>query len=223
MLVRQAIARIIPKCLGGMDLLTALIKYMIKFWLLLLTGLVLALFGLYNSKHRNERMTKGWFLALLISGSACLLYSFVLTLEAFIVPGDSITPVMALIMNTLLVFLYCCLFAIGLIIVAYTLNRYLKNRRIAWLEHGVIIAFSALVIAFGMYVSYSDFWEEKQILCFAMTMIYVGYLLIYRPYITIAVLTASFLGFFNILLTYKNGLSFQPKESVINGVTYLIT
>lgn len=152
-----------------------------------------------------------------------MLYTLMLTLESFLVPGDSITPVMASIMNTLLVFLYFCVFAIGLLSVAYAFSRYLKNRRSGWMEHALIIAFSSLVIAFGMYVSYSDFWEEKQILCFVMTMMYAGFLLIYRPYITIIVLTASFVGFFNILLTYQNGLSFQPKESVINGVTYLIT
>ena len=168
-------------------------------------------------------MNKGRFLAFLISGSVCLLYSLVLAFESFIVPGDTITPVMASIMNTLLIFLYIFVFAIGLITVAYALNRHLKNIKAAWLEHAVIITFSLLVIGFGMYVSYSDFWEEKQILCFVMTMIYAGYLMIYRPYITIAVLTASFLGFFRILLTYRNGVSFQPKEVVINSATYFVT
>jgi hypothetical protein len=92
MLIRQAVARIIPKCLAGMDVMTALIKYTTKFWLLLLTCLVIALFGLYNSKHRNNRMTKGWFLALMISGSVCLLYTFVLMLESFIVRAGALKP-----------------------------------------------------------------------------------------------------------------------------------
>ena len=223
MLIRQSIARIIPKCLDGMDLFTALLKYTTKFWLLMLAGLALALFGLYYTIHKNSRMSRGWFLTLVISGSACILYTFILRLEAFVTPGDSITPVMASIMNTLLVSSYLCVFAIGLALVIYAPFRYLKNKRLAWLEHAVIITFSALGVAFGMYVSYSDFWDGKEILCFVMMMIYAGYLMIYRPYITIAVLTASFVGFFNILLTYRNGLSFQPKEVVINGVTYMLT
>ncbi len=223
MVIRQAIARIIPKCLDGMDLPTALLKYTTKFWLLMLAGLSLALFGLFYTRHKNDRMSKGWYLTLIISGSACILYTFILRLEAFVAPGDSITPVMASIMNNLLVSSYLCVFAIGLALVIYALFRYLKNKRLAWLEHAVIITFSALGVAFGMYVSYSDFWDGKEILCFVMMMIYAGYLMIYRPYITIAILTASFLGFFNILLTYRNGLSFQPKEVVINGVTYMLT
>ena len=223
MLLRQTVAKIIPECMEGMDLFTALVKYTTKFWLLMLAGLALTLFGLYCTRQKNERMSKGWFFTLLITGSACALYSFVLALESFVAPGDAITPVMASIMNTLLRAVYACNLVFSLSIVGYALWKYLKNRRLAWLEHAVVITFSMLDMFFGMYVSYSDFWEQKQILCFVMIMIYVGFLLIYRPCITFTVLTACFLGFFRILLTFQNGLSFQPKEVVINGVTHYLT
>ena len=48
--------------------------------------------------------------------------------------------------------------------------------------------------------------------------IYVGCLLIYRPYVTILILGGSFYGFYKILLTYQGGLSFKDQEIVIRGV-----
>ncbi|MBQ7485985.1 MAG: HD-GYP domain-containing protein [Clostridia bacterium] len=56
-----------------------------------------------------------------------------------------------------------------------------------------------------------------------MMMIYVGILLLYRPYVTILTLGFSFLSFYCVLLTYQNGLSFQPKEVLIFGKTSSIS
>ncbi len=223
MLVRQTLAAVIPKCQEGMDLFSALLKYTTKFWLFLLAGIGIAVFCLYCGNHKGDRMTKGWFALLLSSGLACVLYTFVLRLESFVDVSDSITPVMAEITNIMLICVYLCLFVIGAGIVMYTLFRFLKNKRLILLEHLVVIAFALICIAFGIFVSYVDFWEQKQITCFLMMMIYAGYVLIYRPYITILVLTSSFVGFYNILLTFQNGLSFQPKHVVISGVTHTLT
>ena len=53
--------------------------------------------------------------------------------------------------------------------------------------------------------------------------LYVGCLLIYRPYISILILGASFYLFHRVLLTFQSGLSFAPQEVVISGVTYSMT
>ena len=90
------------------------------------------------------------------------------------------------------------------------------------LEHLAIIAFTLICLAFGIFVSYSDFWGGKEIICFLTMVLYVGCLLIYRPYITLLILGASFLTFFNILLTYQGGLTFARQEVVISGVAYKI-
>ena len=90
------------------------------------------------------------------------------------------------------------------------------------LEHLAIIAFTLICLAFGIFVSYSDFWGGKEIICFLTMVLYVGCLLIYRPYITLLILGASFLAFFNILLTYQGGLTFARQEVVISGVAYKI-
>ena len=221
MLVRQTYSKIIPKYQAGGDLRTLFIQYTSKYWLFLLIGLGLMLFCLFY--QREARLSKGRFFALLLTGTACMLYTSVLNLESFTKTSETITLSMAAIMNTMLVSVYVFLFVIGAVIDAYVLIKYLKNRNIVLLEHLVIVAFTLICLAFGIFVSYSDFWGGKEIICFLTMVIYVGGLLIYRPYITLLILGTSFWGFYHILLTYQGGLSFRKQEIVISGVTRLIT
>ena len=220
MLARQTYSKIIPKYQAGGDLFELFVKYTSKYWLFLLIGLGLMLFCLFY--QRDGKLSKGRFITLLIIGTACMLYTSVLRLEAFTKTSEAVTPVMAGIMNAMLVLVYVFLFVIGAAIDAYVLFKYLKNRNVVVLEHVAIIGFTLVCLAFGIFVSYSDFWGGKEIICFLTMVLYVGCLLIYRPYITILILGASFLGFYNILLTYQNGLTFQKQDIVISGVTQKI-
>lgn len=178
-------------------------KYTSKYWLFLLIGRGIMLFCLFQKK---KTLSKGRFLSLMIVGVLCILYTAVITLETFIKPNGSITPVMAGIMNAMLITIYVLLFAIGVTIVSYALVRYLKMKNAAVFEHLAIILFTLVCLAFGIYVSYSDFWDGKQIICYLTMAIYVGCLLIYRPHITILILVASFGSFYSILLTFQDGL-----------------
>ena len=220
MLIRQTYSKIVPKYQAGGDLYALFIKYTTKYWLFLLIGLGLMLFCLFY--QREKRLSKGRFVTLLVLGVACMLYTAVLRLEAFTKPSDSITPVMAGIMNAMLVSIYVLLFVIGAAIAAYALVKYLKNKNIILLEHVAIIAFTLVCLAFGIFVSYSDFWGGKEIICFLTMVLYVGCLLIYRPYISLLILAASFLGFYYILLTFQGGLTFAKQEVIISGIAQKI-
>ncbi len=223
MLVRQILTKIYPKCMEGMSLFSALVKYTTKYWLFLLVGQGLAIFCMFCRNHKEDKMSKAWFIGLFESGLACILYTFVIKLETFMKVSESVTPAMATIMNVMLVSIYVCLFLIGATIVVYSILRYINNKRYVLLEYMVVIIFGVIGVSFGIYVSYSDFWTGKEIICFMMMMVYVGFILNYRPYITITVLVTSFFAFYKILLTYNNGMTFQPKEIDINGVTYFFT
>lgn len=220
MLIRQTYSKIIPKYQAGGELFDLLVRYTTKYWLFLLIGVGLMLFCLFYS--RDKKLSKGRFIALMSVGTACMLYTLVLKLETFTVTSEAITPVMAAIMNIMLVSVYVFVFVIGAVIDAYALFKYLKNKNVVLLEHLAIIAFTLICLAFGIFVSYSDFWGGKEIICFLTMVLYVGCLLIYRPYITLLILGASFLAFFNILLTYQGGLTFARQEVVISGVAYKI-
>ena len=215
MLVRQVRTRIIPKYDAGGELFELFVKYTSKYWLFLLIGLGLMLFCLCY--QREKKLRKRQFFALLAIGIACILYTGVLSLERFTEPGESVTPTMATIMNVMLVSIYVCVFVMGVAIATYALFKYRKNRSIVLLEHVVIACFTLVCLAFGIYVSYSDFWGGKEIICFLTMVLYVGCLLIYRPYVTMLILGGSFLAFYRILLSFQNGLTFQAQEIAING------
>lgn len=219
MLGRQTYSKIIPKYQAGGELFELFVKYTSKYWLFLLIGLGIMRFCRYQ-KYRT--LSKKQFVKLLIIGSACVLYTGVLSLETFTKVSDSITPVMANIMNAMLISVYVFLLVIGVTIIVYALIKYRKQKSILFLEHVAITSFALVCLAFGVFVSYSDFWSGKEIICFLTMVIYVGCLLIYRPYVTILILGASFFGFYKVLLTFQNGLSFQSQEIYISGVAHSI-
>ena len=191
MLIRQSYSKIIPKMEAGGEFLELFVKYTSKYWLFLLIGLGLTLFCLFY--QRNKGLTKGKYISLMVVGSLCILYTLVLTLETFTKPVEgSITKTMASIMNAMLISVYVFLFLIGASIVTYSSFKYFKKKRIVILEHAIITSFNLICLAFGIYVSYSDFWGGKEIICFLTMVLYVGCLLIYRPYITLLILGGSF-------------------------------
>ena len=218
MLARQTYSKIVPKYQAGEDLFGLIVKYTTKYWLFLLIGLGIMLFCLFYQRDKN--LPKRQFIALVSVGSACILYTSVFALEAFTKESEAVTPVMANIMNAMLILIYVLLFFIGLSIVIYALIKYFKKTNIVFLEYFVIISFTLICLAFGIFVSYSDFWGGKEIICFLTMVLYVGCLLIYRPFISVLILGASFFVFHVILLTYQNGLSFAAQDTVINGAIY---
>ena len=88
-----------------------------------------------------------------------MLYTPMLSLESFVSVSEAVTPIMAGIANVLTVSLYIMLFFFGALIVIYALFRYLKNRRVVLPEHLTIGLYCLICIAFGILVSYTDFWE----------------------------------------------------------------
>ena len=108
MLIRQTHSKIVPKYEAGGDLFQLIVKYTSKYWLFLLIGLGLMLFCLFY--QRGKRLTRGKFVSLIVIGSACMLYTAVLKLESFTKTSDSVTPVMAGIMNAMLITIYVFLF-----------------------------------------------------------------------------------------------------------------
>ena len=220
MLIRQSYSKILPKYQAGGKLSELFVKYTSKYWLFLLIGLGLMLFCLFY--QRGKRLSRGKFVSLVVIGAACMLYTAMLSQENFTKTSDSVTPVMAGIMNAMLITIYVFLFVIGAAIATYACMNYLRRKRIVILEHVAVTGFTLVCLAFGVFVSYSDFWGGKEIICFLTMVIYVGCLLIYRPYVTLLILGASFLGFYNILLTFEEGLSFKAQEVMISGVAHKI-
>lgn len=220
MLIRQSYSKITPKLEAGGDFFELLIKYTSKYWLFLLIGIGIMLFCLFHS--RTKPLSKGKYISLVVIGALCTLYTGVLGLESFTKAGGTITNTMATIMNIMLVSVYVLLFIIGAGIITYSCFKYFKKKNIVVLEHVVITSFTLVCLAFGIYVSYSDFWGGKEIICFLTMVLYVGCLLIYRPFVSLLILAASFLGFYNILLSFQGGVTFADQIITIHGADHNI-
>ena len=220
MLLRQTYTRIIPKVQAGGDLFEVFIKNTSKYWLLLFFGLGLMLFSSF--RQQSKEMTRKQYIALLISGILCILYTVAFQYESFVEISEGITPVMANIENAMLIAVYVCLLVFGVTVVTYAIYKYKKKRNLVILEHMAIVLYTLVSLFFGVLVSYSDFWGGKNIICFLMMTIYVGCLLIYRPYITVLILSASFYGFYRVLCTYEEGVTFKAKEIMISGAPHRV-
>ncbi len=229
MLIRQIKKRVIVKVKEGQPLFDMMVKYTSKYWLFLLIGLGLMIFCIFFTKKR-KKISKPSFITLMVSGALCFLYSFVIFIENFtkVNAAAGILEQQAFIMNFLMVMLYVLTGVIGVSIIIYSIFKYYKNKSINLLEHVIIASFTIICLDFGFYVSYSDFMQDKEIICYLTMILYVGCLLIYRPYISMLILLSSFYGFYLILTTFEGGKSFAPVDGVISGdsvnyVTFLVS
>lgn len=229
MLIRQIKKRVIVKVKEGQPLFDMMVKYTSKYWLFLLIGLGLMIFCIFFTK-KKKKISKPAFITLMVSGALCFLYSFVIFIENFtkVNAAAGILEQQAFIMNFLMVMLYVLTGVIGVSIIIYSIFKYYKNKSINLLEHVIIASFTIICLDFGFYVSYSDFMQDKEIICYLTMILYVGCLLIYRPYISMLILVSSFYGFYLILTTFEGGKSFAPVDGVISGdsvnyVTFLVS
>ena len=112
----------------------------------------------------------------------------------------------------------------------------------------VISLFAFVCLAFGVMISYGDFtgtkyfldeagnpvvvndavgsyaYEHKQIICFLMMAMYVGCLLIWKPYVSVVILGTIFLGFHIVLTQVGNfGGRRVPEGDEVNYITFFIS
>ena len=134
----------------------------------------------------------------------------------------------------LLIALYASvlLFVIAVAIASFHKRRGGKNQII--LSVLVISLFALTCLVFGVKVSYTDFSgtvvvdgsevpnpDYKGIICFLMMSIYIGCLLIWKPYVSVGILGVIFLGFYELLKTVT--IRKFPEGDEINYITFFIS
>ena len=78
-------------------------------------------------------------------------------------------------------------------------TRYMRGKRIAHKRLMLLMSVYTLVcIGFGMYISYMDYLKGEQILSFLTMILFAACLVVWRPYVSFGILTASF-GIFYII------------------------
>ncbi|MBQ9206356.1 MAG: EAL domain-containing protein [Treponema sp.] len=105
---------------------------------------------------------------------------------------------------------YILLFSSALVLFIQSRN-YLKGKPQSRMVGKIVRIFFAFVgLAFGIFISYLDFLKGEQILAFLTMEIYIFGLLLWRPIVSFALITASFLLFL-ILCGYKTPPTLATK------------
>ncbi len=224
-----------------------LFYYTSQYWLFLFAAIAILVFAIYYMVDKSGNvLRKGYhkrsIIMPVIFASVLILYSlfFFKELENF----KSWTNRYNRVSNIGVIFLYIFAFFLGASILGHTIYRVKKGKNSVILSISVIALFSAMCLAFGFKVGYTDFFsgfrygtslpikdgatiaagyevEIKSIICFLTMVLYVGCLLIWTPYISIIMLTAIF-TVFGILINSDSANRVFASGDIVNYITFLI-
>ena len=216
MIIRQIREYIIP----GIDNFQApytsnldfIFGFMSFYVLFIVCSIAIIIFAITFLKKSNS---KALFIANIIIASICILWPFLLFAEHIV--GTEINRITTIL-------LYASMPLLGASILAHTIYRrkYRVNNTV--LSMIIIICFALVCLLFGIKVGYSDFISKsrpKMITCFLTMIIFVACLLIWKPYISILILSGVFMLFYYFLDTYPNREFLDGDK--INYITFLIS
>ena len=218
LIIRQHEKYIIPNVQSGLNYFDQLFKNTSLFWLLMVMALAMLSYCLFYLSERKHRVGLIIVLAASIVGlGLCGL----LPLENRI---QNYNP-KRLVDTILLICLYGSITVFHITVIVSAILKY-RGKSYDWLTNVTIITlFATICLIFGVKVSYSDFFSTsdiKQIICFLTMVIYVACLLIWKPYISVAVLGAVFLGFYFLLESNADQRAL-PDGDKVNYITFFIS
>ena len=182
----------------------------------------------FSITYKAKRETKGAFYSKLVLGALCVLWPILLVFEHLSFSGSK-----AIVSSTTVLVVYLTMPLLGASIILHTLFNKKNEDLKTILSMSVIICFALVCLAFGIKVGYSDFANPfikndapnfdrlKMITCFFTMIIFVACLLIWKPYISILMLTSIFVGFMYMLKGYGDRKFLEADE--INYITFLIS
>ena len=195
------------------------------FWLLMIMGISMFLYCFYYLREKPSKYLMIGIIA--VSGIGAALCGL-LPLENRI---KNYNP-KRLIDTVLLICLYVSILVFHAATIVATITKF-KGRKMDWLHSITIISIFALVLLiFGIKVSYGDFTsmkngvanpDYKQIICFLTMAIYVACLLIWRPYLSVAILGVVFYGFYFMLKRFDQSIRHFPDGDEVNYITFFIS
>ena len=200
-----------------------LFDYTSLFWLNFFVGLAMLAYCIYYLKNKNTR--KELITVCVIAGIGLALVAF-LPLEKNIIAlaKGTLKPYKRVDVSLLIAF-YSSVGLFQASIILGAIYKY-KGGQKEWIMNILpVTLFALILLVFGVKVSYSDFFSTsdiKQIICFLTMVIYVACLLIWKPYISIGILGAVFLGFY-FMLTSNPSLRSLPDGDEVNYVTFFIS
>ena len=235
LLFRQLFTYIIPKVSAlANPSFDAVFKIFFSYWgnylLLMFLGFVMLFYCILVSRktHQKEKL----IITLVLTGISIGLCAL------FPNAGIVFSANQSIAVNTLYalnVVLYVSIFLFDLAVIGASIYVYKGGNKNIIKNVLIVSLFAFACLAFGLYASYYDFainkgykdqpdlLQYKQVICFLMMSIYVGCLLIWKPYISLGILGTIFLGFYLLLKAQVDGGRRIPEGDEINYVTFFIS
>ena len=229
LLIRQTNKYIAPALREGKPFFQTVFTNTSNFWLLLSLGLVMFVYTLYYISHKGTtRKLIATFVVVAFSVAICALLPFEFKYQAI-----KFTSYTNNIKGIFKILLYATIFLFDVSVVISSIYKYKGGKNRIILSMMIISLFALACLIFGIMVSYGDFVskstfedgvtpQHKQIICFLMMSIYVGCLLVWKPFISIGILGSIFLGFYYLLNT-AGDIRQLPEGDEINYITFFIS
>ena len=229
LLIRQTNKYIAPALSEGKPFFQTVFTNTSNFWLLLSLGLVMFVYTLfYIGQKRTFKRMIITIVVSVFSIAICAMMPFEFKYQAIKFTSNTNN-----IKGILKILLYGTIFSFNLSIIGASIYKYKGGKSNAILSMAVISLFALACLIFGVMVSYGDFVskatfddgvtpQHKQIICFLMMAIYVGCLLVWKPFISIGILGSIFLGFY-FLLNTAGDIRRLPEGDEVNYITFFIS
>ena len=229
LVIRQHDKYIIPAVKAGTPYFKSLFDNTSLFWLQMVMGISMLLYCLY---YLREKPSKYLLISVIVVSALGAALCGLLPLENRIKNYNS----KRLIDTVLLICLYSTILIYHAVTVTAAILRY-KGKKIDWLQSIAVISIFALcLLIFGIKVSYGDFTstrtvdgvlianpDYKEVICFLTMAIYVACLLIWRPYLSVAILGVVFYGFYFMLKSFDQSIRHFPDGDQVNYITFFIS
>ena len=244
LVIRQTGKYIIPALAEGSPLFQTIFQNLWTYFLLMSLGIAMVVYcsQYLRSKNAKSKMIVSVVFAG-ISIALCCFFPFELVFGSI-----KFTSQIYIYRAIFKMIFYASILAFNVAVIFASVYRYKGGKNNNVTSVLVISLFALVCLAFGIMISYGDFtgqkifyyedgtpviledkvgsyaYEHKQIICFLMMSMYVGCLLIWKPYVSIGILGAIFLGFYIVLdqLTYIGGRRL-PEGDVVNYITFFIS
>ncbi|HAG68550.1 MAG TPA: diguanylate cyclase, partial [Lachnospiraceae bacterium] len=109
---------------------------------------------------------------------------------------------------------YVILLTMGILMLVYSV-KYIRSRgKLSRnIGFGLLVAFSAICMGFGIYISSLDYAGGKQILTFLTMELYISCLLVWKPYVSFILLSSTFLFFYQKCILIPE-VQFQTGDKI---------
>ena len=244
LIVRQSMKYVSVQIAAGTDPFQSIFTNLWTYFLLASLGVAMLAYSLL---YVSNKKSKAKLIVSIVFAGISLLFCCFLPFE-FHYKLIKFTSMIYTYRGVFKLIFYGTIIAFNIAVIIGGVQRYKGSKQLPISSVVVIVLFAMVCLAFGLMISYGDFtgtkvftdelgnkirieddvgsyaYEHKQIICFLMMSIYVGCLLIWKPYVSIGILGSIFLGFYIILdqISYAGGRRL-PEGDEINYITFFIS